>query len=147
MNGQVKKKKITLPLRPPPQNTDNGCSTGGYLLCIGGGAFSWSSRLQSLVLQSTTEAEYIAAVDAGWEMVWMHHLLSEFGHSLPGPSVLHMDNQSAISVSKNPEHHGHMKHLDFQFYWLGDQVEAGTVTYKTGRMFFIFWLTGLYLCM
>ena len=81
--------------------------------------------MQSLVAQSTTEAEYIAAVDAGREMVWMRHLLSEFGYSLPGPSVLHMDNQSAISVSKNPEHHGCMKHLDLQFYWLRDQVEAG----------------------
>src|ERR1700759_2170227 len=106
-------------------NADNGRSTSGYLLCIGGGAVSWSSRLQSLVAQSTTEAEYIASVDAGREMVWMRHLLSEFGYSLPGPSVLHMDNQSAISVSKNPEHHGRMKHLDLRFYWLRDQVEAG----------------------
>lgn len=34
-----------------------------------------------------------------------------------------MDNQSAISVAKNPEHHGRMKHLDLCFYWLRDQVE------------------------
>ena len=31
--------------------------------------------------------------------------------------------QSAISVAKNPEHHGRMKHLDLCFYWLRDQVE------------------------
>ena len=41
--------------------------------------------------------------------------------------MLHMDNQSAISVSKNPEHHGRMKHLDLRFYWLRDQVEAGLI--------------------
>ena len=34
-----------------------------------------------------------------------------------------MDNQSAISVTKNPEHHGHMKHLNLCFYWLRDQVD------------------------
>ena len=33
-----------------------------------------------------------------------------------------MDNQSAMSVAKNPEHHGRMKHLDLCFYWLRDQV-------------------------
>ena len=28
------------------------------------------------------------------------------------PVKLYMDNQSAMSVAKNPEHHGRMKHLD-----------------------------------
>ena len=38
-----------------------------------------------------------------------------------------MDNQGAISVAKNPEHHGRMKHLDLRFYWLRDVVENGTI--------------------
>ena len=38
-----------------------------------------------------------------------------------------MDNQSAIAVSKNPEHHGRMKHLDLRYYWLRDQVETGQI--------------------
>jgi hypothetical protein len=28
-----------------------------------------------------------------------------------------------MSVAKNPEHHGRMKHLDLAFYWLRDKVE------------------------
>ncbi len=39
-----------------------------------------------------------------------------------------MDNQSAISVSKNPEHHGQMKHLDLCFYWLRDAVNDKMIT-------------------
>ena len=57
-------------------NPDNGRSTSGYVLRIGSGAISWSSKLQGLVTQSTTEAEFIAAVDAGREIVWMRNLLS-----------------------------------------------------------------------
>ena len=38
-----------------------------------------------------------------------------------------MDNQSAISVAKNPEHHGRMKHLDLRFYWLRDVVDNGRI--------------------
>jgi hypothetical protein len=95
-------------------NPDNGRSTGGYVIKVGSGAVSWSSKLQSLVALSTTKAEYIAAVDAGKEIVWMRQFLGELGYPQHGPSILQMDNQSAISVSKNPEHHGRMKHLDLR---------------------------------
>jgi hypothetical protein len=107
---------------------DSGRSTGGYLIKFGSGAVSWSSKLQPLVALSTTEAEYIAAVEAGKEIVWMRQLLAEFGFEVNKPSVLRIDNQSAISVSKNPEHHGRMKHLDLRFYWLRDQVTHGVIT-------------------
>ena len=69
---------------------------------------------------STTEAEYMAAIGGGKEIAWMS-ILSEFGYDAQQTSTLKMDNQSAISVSKNPEHHGRMKHLDLHFYWLGSR--------------------------
>ena len=90
---------------------DTGCSTSGYLVKIGSGAVSWSSKLQSIVALSTTEAEYIAAVSAGKEIRWMRNLLQEMGFPPTGPSILRIDNQSAISVAKHPEHHGRMKLL------------------------------------
>ena len=93
-------------------NPDNGRSTGGYAILIGGGAVSWSSRLQPVVSLSTTEAEYIAAVEAGKEIIWMRNLLTEFGFKITSPSHLLIDNNSAVTVAKNPEHHGRMKHLD-----------------------------------
>ena len=57
----------------------------------------------------------------------MRNLLGELGYTLDRPSVLHMDSQSAISVAKNPEHRGRMKHLDLRFFWLRDQVKAGVL--------------------
>ncbi|KZT18485.1 hypothetical protein NEOLEDRAFT_1021152, partial [Neolentinus lepideus HHB14362 ss-1] len=35
-----------------------------------------------------------------------------FGYDMSSPSTLYIDNLSALSVAKNPEHHGRMKHLD-----------------------------------
>jgi hypothetical protein len=107
---------------------DNGSSTGGYVIKVGTGAISWSSKLQSVVTLSTTEAEYIAAVEAGKEMIWICNILSEFGYKVDRASIIKMDNQSAISISKNPEHHGNMKHLDLCFYWLRDTVESGFIS-------------------
>ena len=95
---------------------------------IGSGAVSWSSKLQSLVALSTTEAEHIAAVEAGKEILWMRQLMGELSYDTSGPSVLRMDNQSAIAVSKNPEHHGKMKHLSLHLFWLRDAVQDGLIT-------------------
>ena len=75
-----------------------------------------------MVTLSTTEAEYIAAVETGKEIIWMRQLLSEFGMTVKGPSILRIDNQSALSVSKDPDHHGRMKHLDLRYFLLRDQV-------------------------
>jgi hypothetical protein len=106
---------------------DTGRSTGVYVIKVGTGAVSWRSKLQSIVALSTTEAEYIAAVDSGKEIVWMRNILKEFGYRFTSPSPLKIDNQSSISVAKNPEHHGRMKHLDLRFYWLRDTVESGQI--------------------
>ena len=45
-------------------DADSRKSTSGYLMTYAGGAVSWQSRLQKCVSLSTTEAEYIAAVEA-----------------------------------------------------------------------------------
>ena len=108
-------------------NPDNGRSTGGYVVKIGNGAVSWSSKLQSLVALSTTEAEHISAVEAGKEILWLRQFMGELGYQISGPSLLRMDNQSAIAVSKNPEHHGKMKHLSLRLFWLRDAVQDGLI--------------------
>ena len=104
-------------------NKDNGKSTSGYMVRLGSGVVCWSSKLQSIVALSTTEAEYVAAVAAGKEICWMKNLLKEIGYPSLTPSKLYIDNQSAIQVAKNPEHHGRMKHLDLCYYWLRDKVD------------------------
>ena len=48
---------------------DGRKSTSGYLFTFAGRAVSWQSRLQKCVALSTTEAEYIAANEAGKEML------------------------------------------------------------------------------
>ena len=108
-------------------NRDNRKSTGGYIVKLGVGAVCWSSKLQPVVSLSTTEAEYVAAVAAGKEICWMRNLLQELGYTSSQPSPLWIDNQSCITVAKNPEHHGRMKHLDLCFYWLRDMVEKKVI--------------------
>ena len=41
-------------------------------------------------------------------------------------SILHY-LQPAIAVSKNPEHHSRMKHIDVRYHWLREKVENGLI--------------------
>lgn len=95
---------------------DSRRSTSGMVVKMGIGAVSWASRLQSVVTLSTTEAEYISACSAGQEIIWLRNLFTEFGYKFNALSTLYVNNQSALTVVKNSEHHGRMKHLDLHHY-------------------------------
>ena len=97
---------------------------------MGTGAVSWSSHLQTLHTTSTTQFEYVSAVAAGQEILWLRNLFIELGFSIPLGLPMCIDNQSAIQVAKNPEHDGRMKHLNLCFYWLRGTVHSGVITLK-----------------
>ena len=75
-------------------------STSGYLFKIGGGAVSWRSKKQTNVALSTAEAEYMALASAAQEAIWLRQLNSELNHPSSSATVIHEDNQSAISIAK-----------------------------------------------
>ena len=77
---------------------------------MGSGAVSWSAKKKTTTADLSTEAEYVFASSAGQEMLWMRNLVTKVGINVSRPSALLVDNQSALRVLKNPEHHGRMKH-------------------------------------
>ena len=101
---------------------DNRKSTSGYLYTFAGGAVSWQSRLQKCVALSTTEAEYIAAAEAGKEMLWLKRFLIELGIKQEDYKI-HCDNQSAMDLSKNSMYHSRTKHIDIRYHWIREVID------------------------
>ena len=56
---------------------DDMRSTSGYCFSFGYGIFSWSSKKQEIVAQSTIEAEYVAATVAVNQVLWLRKLLTD----------------------------------------------------------------------
>ena len=98
-------------------------STSGHILFFGGMAVSWSSQKQSIVALSSCEAEYIAATSATCQAIWMNRLIGELMSNEMTKVKLLVDNQSAITLSKNPVHHNRTKHIDTRYHFVRQCVE------------------------
>ena len=90
---------------------------------MNGAAVSWKS---SLAL-STAEAEYIALGSAVQEAIWIRQLLKDLNVDKKDPLKIYEDNQSAISMGKNPQFHGRSKHIEIKYHFLRDHIEKKLV--------------------
>ena len=86
-------------------------------------AISWGSKKQPTIALSSTEAEIVAASEAAKEAISLHSLLHELGEADDKPVRLALDNQSAIAVAYNPEHHNRMKHVERRHFFVRECVE------------------------
>jgi hypothetical protein len=58
------------------------------------------------------------------EVVWLRRLLIKLGLDLDSPTVLHVDNQSAIAIAHNSEFHDRTKHIEVRHHFLRHKVEG-----------------------
>lgn len=105
-------------------------STSGVVLLLNSGPVTWFSRKQGVVATSTTNAEYVAAHDAGKEIVWARRLLKEIGCSQDRSTTLYCDNAAAEKLIANPIFHRKTKHIDVKFHYTRKLVENGTINVK-----------------
>lgn len=108
-------------------DVDDRKSTSGYVYMLGGGAVSWTSKKQAIVILSTTEAEFVAAAYGACQGVWLRNVLKEIGEDQEASTVLYCDNSSTIKLSKNPVLHGRSKHIHVRYHFLRDLVNDGTI--------------------
>ncbi|CAI7814625.1 unnamed protein product, partial [Closterium sp. NIES-54] len=91
----------------------NRTSTGGYVFAYEGPTISWSSSRIKCATLSSTESEYVAATDAGKEGRRLRFLLAEFKLVDAGkPTILRVDNKSAITVAEGLGLTGNLKHME-----------------------------------
>jgi hypothetical protein len=104
---------------------DDRKSTTGVLYYFGHCPISWVSQKQKIVAQSSCEAEYVAAACAASQGVWLARLVEELLGSGSVKFTIRIDNQSAISLCKNPVFHDRTKHIDVRYHFARSCVEQG----------------------
>lgn len=101
-------------------------STTGVIVTYAGGAVSWISQRQRSVATSTTEAEIIAASEAGKEVIWLKMLFEQIVDMKKKPTIF-VDNSAAVKLSYNPELHRRTKHIERRHFYIRELVTMGKV--------------------
>ena len=106
---------------------DDGKSTTGHVFYLGDSPITWCSSKQDTVALSSCEAEFMAGTEAARQAIWLQDLLGEISESLCKKTVIRIDNQSAIALTRNPVFHGRSKHIHTRYHFIRECVEKGLI--------------------
>ena len=95
-------------------------STTGYAFTYSGGAIVYRSKAQSITAQSSTEAEFLAAVTAAKTARFLRSVLKELGLEQCGPTPIYEDNASTIEIVNAQKPTERTRHIDIRFFAIQD---------------------------
>ncbi|GJT96907.1 hypothetical protein Tco_1092425 [Tanacetum coccineum] len=79
---------------------DKKSITGGCQF-LGRRLISWQCKKQTIVVNSTTEAEYVAAASCCGQVLWIQNQMLNYGYNFMNTKIF-IDSESTICIVKNP---------------------------------------------
>ncbi|GJR61351.1 putative ribonuclease H-like domain-containing protein [Tanacetum coccineum] len=77
---------------------------------------------QTIVANSTTEAEYVAAANCCGQVLWIQNQMLDYGFNFMNTKI-YIDNESTICIVKNPVFHSKTKHIEIRHHFIRDSYE------------------------
>ncbi|KAL0402114.1 UNVERIFIED_CONTAM: hypothetical protein Slati_4241300 [Sesamum latifolium] len=108
---------------------DDAKSQSGFVFNLNGGVVAWKSSKKPTTAGSTMKAEYIAALKAAKEAIWMKNYIYKLCVvlSIAEPVVILCDNNGAIAQAKELRSHHCSKHILRRYHLLREMVSRGDV--------------------
>ncbi|GKC17555.1 hypothetical protein Tco_1014337, partial [Tanacetum coccineum] len=100
---------------------DRKSTTGGCQF-LSSRLISWQCKKKTVVANLTTEAEYIAASHCCGQVLWIQNQMLDYEYNFMQIKI-HVDNESAICVVKNPVYYSKTKHIEIRHHFIRDSYE------------------------
>lgn len=100
----------------------------GVVLKLAGGAVLYKTSYQQMIAQSSTEAEFTAAVDAAKYILYLCTQLDEIGIPQHQATTLYEDNKGALLMAQAQKPTRRTCHMDTKYFGLQDWVKRDLVT-------------------
>ncbi|GJV74351.1 putative ribonuclease H-like domain-containing protein [Tanacetum coccineum] len=104
---------------------DRKSITGGCQF-LGKRLILWQCKKQTIVANSTTEAEYVATANCCGQVLWIQNQMLDYGFNFMNTKI-HIDNESTICIVKNPVFHSKTKHIEIRHHFIRDSYEKKLV--------------------
>ena len=69
----------------------------------------------------------MAATHAAKEAIWLQRLFKDTRFLQDGPMTVYSDNQSRISLSRNPTFHARTKYVEIHHHFVCEKIEEGKI--------------------
>ena len=91
------------------------------------GPIVWSSKKQSAIALSSTEAEYRGVVNATTQCLWLQRLLGECGFKSEYSTNVYCDNQRTIQIYNDLVQKQRTKHIEIHLHYIRHRVHDVTI--------------------
>ncbi|GKC87680.1 putative ribonuclease H-like domain-containing protein [Tanacetum coccineum] len=100
---------------------DRKSTTGGCQF-LGKRLISWQCKKKTIVVNSTTEAEFVVAANCCGQVLWIQNQMLNYGFNFMNTKI-HIDNESTIRIVRNPVFHSKTKHIEIRHHFIRDSYE------------------------
>jgi hypothetical protein len=104
------------------KNETDRRSISGRINTMGGMITNWTSKKQSTVTLSSTEAEYHSLSECAQESMFTQNLIKELT-GIEMTAIIYEDNLGAIYLTKNQQVSVRTKHIDVRHHFLRDLLQ------------------------
>ena len=105
-------------------------STFGYVYLLAGGAISWKSAKQTVIVASTMKAEFVACFEATIQANWLRNFVSVLGivDNIAKLLRIYCDNSATVFFSKSDKYSKGVKHMELKYFVVKEEVQKHRVS-------------------
>ena len=105
-------------------------SVTGFVLKLAGAAIYYKSKYQQTIALSSTEAEFVAATEAGKAILYVRSILEEIGLQQQDATVLYIDNNGALNMANQSQPTRNTRHMELKNFAIQQWVERDLIYLK-----------------
>ena len=109
---------------------DTSKSTSGIVVYALGTLVIWKSKKQSVVAQSTMQAEMIATAYGKVQIDWLRDLVSQIGIGRGIITVILNDDLNCVTTLNSDNFQSHSRHLRLQYHCIHEAIAQGEIEIK-----------------
>ncbi len=103
-------------------------SVSGHVVYLNGAPLLWGSIKQTVVVDSSCSAEFVAASVACKQAIHAENMIGFLGFVCPKPYVMYTDSTACLSIASNAMRLGNVRQLAIRYHLVRCYVSIGEIT-------------------